>query len=330
MASSRALLDVPALHDDLARVDRALLDAVETEDELLTEIAGHLIKAGGKRLRPAFVIGAAAARTTGASAAPDDVLAGGVAVELVHLGSLYHDDVMDEAQTRRTVPSVNARWGNLQAILAGDFLLARASEIAASLGTEVAGLLASTIANLCEGQVRELQTMFDTGRTVDSYLAAVHGKTATLLANSCRIGAVIAGLGAADVDRLTAFGADYGMAFQIVDDVLDVVATTEQLGKPAGNDLVEGVYTLPVLRALDGEGGDALRDLLGRKLSGGERDTARQLVRSNGAVGASLGEARTYLDRALCHLEPFGPSFGADALAAVAGQLLDSVPAVAA
>ena len=134
--------------------------AVIAPDEYLTEIASHLIVAGGKRLRP--VLSTVAAQIVGA-AASDDVVRGGVSCELVHLGSLYHDDVMDEADTRRGVETVNAKWGNLQAILAGDFLLSRASEIAASLGTEVAGLLARTIGWLCEGQIEELRFTYDVG-----------------------------------------------------------------------------------------------------------------------------------------------------------------------
>src|SRR5947209_10342412 len=164
---------------------------------------------------------------------------------------------MDEARTRRDVESVNARWGNLVAILAGDFLLARASEIAASLGTEVAGLLATTIGRLCEGQVLELSQAFDVGRNEEAYLCSIAGKTAALMATSCRIGAITAGLPRPAVDALTGFGQRVGMVFQIVDDILDVVATEEELGKPAGNDLVEGVYTLPVILALAADTGDA-------------------------------------------------------------------------
>src|SRR5436190_17936334 len=139
-------------------VEEALRDAVRSDDAYLTEIASHLIVAGGKRVRPLFAIASASA--SGQANPSDEVVLGGVAVELVHLGSLYHDDVIDEAPTRRTVESVNARWGNLTAILAGDFLLARASEIAASIGTEVAGLLAATIGRLCQGEVSELRPAY--------------------------------------------------------------------------------------------------------------------------------------------------------------------------
>ena len=215
---------------------------------------------------------------------------GGVAVELVHLGSLYHDDVIDEAVTRRTVESVNARWGNLTAILAGDFLLAKASEIAASLGTEVAGLLAATIGRLCEGEVTELRSAYDVERTEAAYLQSIKGKTAALFATSCRIGALVGRLPRPAVDALTDYGEAYGIAFQIVDDVLDVIASDAELGKPAGHDLVEGVYTLPVLRALDAQGG--LRERLGRPLDNRQLDEALSVVRADGAVDAALDTAR--------------------------------------
>ena len=239
---------------------------------------------------------------------------GGVSVELVHLGSLYHDDVMDEALTRRTVDSVNARWGNLKAILGGDFLLAKASEIAASLGPEVAGLLAATIGRLCEGQVRELRNMFDVNRSEEAYLAAIRGKTAALFATACRIGAIVAGHPRWAIDRLTTFGEHYGVAFQIVDDILDVVATDEQLGKPSGNDLVQGVYTLPVIRTLSSAHGEQLRRVLGRPLDATEMEEARSVVRANGAVGASIATAREYLEGALEALAPFGDTPGRPAL----------------
>src|SRR3954447_20680242 len=151
------------------RVRDAPRAAVGSAHAYLTAAAGHLIVAGGKRVRPLFAIASAASAAATSGQEPTaDVVRGGVAVELVHLGSLYHDDVIDEAPTRRTVESVNARWGNLTAILAGDFLLARASELAAALGTEVAGLLAATIGRLCEGEVAELRTAYNVERTEDA------------------------------------------------------------------------------------------------------------------------------------------------------------------
>ncbi len=305
--------------------------SVTADDPFLTQVASHLIRAGGKRGRPAFAIGAAATRLVEMAPVHDDVITGSVSVELVHLGSLYHDDVMDEATTRRTVESVNAKWGNLQAILAGDFLLARASELAASLGTEVAGLLAGTIGRLCEGQMLELQHTYDPERTEPAYLTSIAGKTASLYATACRIGAIVSNQSRDRVEALTEFGLDYGMAFQIVDDILDVTATDEQLGKPAGHDLVEGVYTLPVIRTLTetGTDRDRLRALLGQPLDLDQMREARAIVRDSGAVRASIDVAAAYVERAKDALAPLGPSEAAVGLAGAAEHLLAEVTAIA-
>jgi len=328
VASGNPLLQLPTVPADLDRVEAALRAAVTAEDPFLTQVASHLITAGGKRGRPAFAIGAAA--TAAATMAPvhDDVITGSVSVELVHLGSLYHDDVMDEATTRRTVESVNAKWGNLQAILAGDFLLARASEIAASLGTEVAGLLAATIGRLCEGQVRELQDTYNVGRTEANYLSSIEGKTASLFATACRVGAIVGDLPRPEIDALTEFGLRFGMAFQIVDDILDVTATDEQLGKPAGHDLVEGVYTLPVIRTLS-EGADDLAALLGGPLEDEQLDQARALVRANGSVAESLETAGEYARSAIASLDPLPHATAAVQLGEAAQHLLAGVQAAA-
>ena len=194
--------------------------------------------------------------------------------------------------------TVNVRWNNLTAILAGDFLLAKASEIAASLGTEVAGLLARTIGRLCEGEILELRHAYSTARTEEAYFAAIEGKTASLYATACRIGAIVAGLPRDQVDALTDYGLSFGMAFQLVDDVLDLVATEEELGKPAAHDLTEGIYNLPVLRALDTDAGEALRGVLGSPIEGAERERARALVLHSGGIESTMAEAERHAQRA--------------------------------
>jgi geranylgeranyl pyrophosphate synthase len=298
-------LHLPGLEDGLGRVEDALAEAVAGEDEFLSEVAGHLIGAGGKRLRPALVVASAQACAHGSGSVGPDVIQGGVAVELVHLGSLYHDDVMDDAQHRRGVESVNARWGNLVAILAGDFLLARASEIAASLGTEVAALLARTIGRLCEGEVGQLRYAFNADRPEAAYLKSIGGKTASLMATAARIGGLTSGAPREWVEALTAYGSHIGMAFQIWDDIRDLTSTDGNLGKPAGHDMVEGTYTLPVLRALAVDGvGDDLRALLGSPLDAPAREKARDLVLSTSAVTSSIIEARRWADRADAALDP--------------------------
>ncbi len=320
------LEQVPALVNDLERVETELYVSVETDNELLRDVASHLISAGGKRVRPGFCITSAAASGTDFSPAAREVILGGVAVELVHQGSLYHDDVMDSATTRRTVESVNSKWGNHQAILAGDFLLGRASEIAASLGVEVAALLAKTISQLCDGQVRELEYLYRIDRTEESYLKSIDGKTASLLAAACRIGGLVGELPADHVDNLTVFGRSYGMAFQVVDDILDLTATDEELGKPAGNDMIEGVYTLPVIRAMaHGEVGPDLRQLLGRPIDTTARDEARELVRASGALKSAHADARRYAQQANDALLSVEDTAGGAALKAAADHLVDRV-----
>ncbi len=324
MVNVLTALDLPWLPDAMARLESRLRDSVTAEDPYLTEIAGHLIGAGGKRLRPVLTAVAAAA---GGGDVSDDVLTGGIAVELVHIGSLYHDDVMDDAELRRGVPSVNAKWGNLVAILSGDFLLARASELAASLGTEVAGLLAATIGRLCEGQVGELKTAFSPDRSEAAYSASINGKTASLLATAARIGGITAGLPRPSIDALTAYGDHVGMAFQVVDDILDVVATDEELGKPSGNDLVEGIYTLPVLRALADESiGPELRAMLGGHLDSSARDQARELVRSSDGIAYATAAARSYADKAVDAISVLPANDARDALMRLAYVLIESVP----
>ena len=309
-------LRLPGMEQALSRVEHALAAATAGEDPFLSDVAGHLVRAGGKRLRPALVAAAAQASDPGAATMgplAEDVIQGAVAVELVHLGSLYHDDVMDEAQHRRGVESVNARWGNVVAILTGDFLLARASEIAASLGTEVAALLARTIGQLCEGEVGQLRYAFDPNRPEEAYFTSIAGKTASLLSTSARIGGITAGAPRTSIDALTDYGTSLGMAFQICDDIRDLTSSERDLGKPAGHDMVEGTYTLPVIRALAEDGiGEDLRALLGGALDAPARDKARDLVLSSQAIEAAVVEARRWAERADAALDPLRVAAGGD------------------
>ena len=291
------LFDLESSDADRLRLDEALMASVKTPDAYLTEIASHLLLAGGKRLRPMFSV---VASQVAGGPTTEEAIQGGISCELVHLGSLYHDDVMDESPTRRGVETVNAKWGNLQAILAGDFLLARASEIAASLGTEVAALLARTIGRLCEGQIEELRHTYNVARPLESYLSSISGKTASLYSTAARIGGLVSKFDRGIVNALTAYGEAFGMVFQIVDDVLDLSATDAQLGKPSGHDMVEGVYTLPVLFTLANGGVPAseLADVLGKPLNVAERDKALSIVRSNGGIEAAIELAEMYVEAA--------------------------------
>ena len=295
---------------------------------MLTEVAQSLIIAGGKRLRPVLTLASA---YLCADDAADSVVRGAVAVELVHLGSLYHDDVMDESPTRRGVATANARYGNFVAIVAGDFCLAVSAQIAASLGVEVSQLLGYTIGELCKGQVRELQHLYKLDRPEDSYFASIDGKTASLMSAACRVGALTAGHTSADhgatLEALTTYGQRLGMVFQIADDILDVVGTDEQLGKPAGNDVVEGVFTLPVLRSLkDPQHGEELTALLAAGVDRSAVEHVRKLVRSSCGLDEAIAVGRRFADEACSALADVPNRVVADELAGLGHQLLDRLP----
>ncbi len=289
-------LGLPLVEADLARLEVLLAESVIYGDEYLDSVTTHLIYAGGKRLRPLLAVASA---TGGQREATREDLLGGVSLELMHLASLYHDDVMDEAEVRRNVDSVNARYGNLIAIVAGDYLMARSAGIAADLGTDVAGLMARTLAWLTRGQVSEVRTAFSVDRTEDDYYEAIGGKTASLMSASCRVGGLTARLASEQVEALAEFGRCFGMIYQLRDDVLDITATENQLGKPAGQDLAEGIYNLPTLFALrDATVGDELRSLLGAVLNDADRERARKLVVATDGVAQTILAAQRFLDEA--------------------------------
>jgi heptaprenyl diphosphate synthase len=319
-----ASLALPSLEADLQRFEPLLAESVVVGDDFLDQITTHLIKAGGKRLRPVLAIASA---TKGTNEATQDNLLGAVSLELMHLASLYHDDVMDEAVIRRNVDTVNARFGNLVAIVAGDYLMARSAAIAADLGTEIAGLLARTLAQLTQGQVSEVQRAFDVNRSREDYYTAISGKTAALMASSCRVGGLTSSASAAEVDALTRYGHELGIIFQLRDDIMDVTAVDGELGKPAGQDLAEGIYTLPTLVALeDPTIGPELADLLGRALDEPEREKARSLVATSSGIDESLDTARSHVARARAAAHELPDEHLAQGFASLAELLLVGLP----
>jgi len=263
-------------------VERALERAVVADYDLMTEAAGYLLSSGGKRFRPMLVL------LAGCFGEPSDprIVSGAVAIELTHVATLYHDDVIDEAEYRRGRPSVNANWDNSVAILSGDYLFARASEISADLGTEVTRLLARTIATVCDGQVREVSMAGRLDQDQRSYMETIRRKTASLIATSCRLGAMLSGAPADRVELLDGYGEALGMGFQLSDDIMDVVSTDTVLGKEPGVDIKEGVYTLPVLHALaEGTDREELAGILRPGPPDGERlHRALAIVRSDGSL----------------------------------------------
>ncbi|MFL6023891.1 MAG: polyprenyl synthetase family protein [Marmoricola sp.] len=230
----------------MVEVEEALLGHVESEAPFVTKAARHLMEAGGKRFRPLLCFLGAEA---GSGATPE-VLTAACVVELTHLASLYHDDVMDEAALRRGAESANARWDNLVAILTGDFLFAKSSELTADLGPEAVRIQAQTFSRLVEGQILETLGPGPEDDALEHYLRVVAGKTGSLIATSARYGAMFGGASDEVVAALTLYGEKIGVAFQLADDILDVASDSEESGKTPGTDLREGVPTLPTLYAL--------------------------------------------------------------------------------
>jgi heptaprenyl diphosphate synthase len=305
-----------SLADGLARVESALTASVGSEHAFVREAAGHLMAAGGKRFRPMLALLAA---QLGDPARPE-VIRAAVVCELTHLATLYHDDVMDEAAVRRGAPSANSRWTNSIAILTGDLLFARASDLLADLGPEAVRIQAQTFERLVTGQIRETVGAQPGEDAVAHYLEVLADKTGSLVATSARFGASFAGVEESLVEELTAFGEEVGVAFQISDDLLDIVSQDGASGKSPGTDLREGVPTLPVLFALAGDDpADArLRELVaGPVTDDADHAEALALLRSSTALERATGVLREYADRARDRLASVPAGDVRDALSAL-------------
>ncbi|MGY1857779.1 polyprenyl synthetase family protein [Modestobacter sp. SYSU DS0290] len=297
-----------ALAAGLVQVEDALTTAVASENAFVNEAASHLMAAGGKRFRPMLALLAAQLGDPDAAG----VVESAVVCELTHLATLYHDDVMDEASVRRGAPSANSRWGNSVAILTGDFLFARASDLLADLGPEAVRVQAKTFERLVTGQLRETVGAQPGEDPVAHYLAVLADKTGSLVATSARFGASFAGADAELVAALTAFGEEVGVAFQLSDDLLDIVSTDGSSGKSPGTDLREGVATLPVLFALAGDdpAEARLRELVsGPVVDDAAHAEALDLLRGSASLARATAVTEEYADRARARLAavPDGP-----------------------
>ncbi|MGW3467506.1 polyprenyl synthetase family protein [Saccharopolyspora sp. NPDC000995] len=281
--ADEALAD--SVRQGLTRVERLLRESVRSDFEFATHASLHLVDAGGKRFRPLFTLLAAQF----GDPAADGVIKSAAVVEMIHLATLYHDDVMDEATMRRGATSANARWDNSVAILTGDFLFARASRLIADLGSEAVRQMASTFEALVTGQMRETVGVGPGADAVEFYLTVIYEKTGSLIATAGRFGAWFSGVDAATIDSLERVGRILGTGFQISDDIIDIASPANESGKTPGTDLREGVRTLPMLYALaDEDTSPRLRELLAGPLTGdAEVDEALELLR------ASNGLART-------------------------------------
>ena len=299
----------------LEQVEQRLAEAATADTDFVTEAAGHIINAGGKRFRPLLVVLAALLADE-----PDEesVIRAALVVELTHVASLYHDDVMDEAQLRRGAPSANQRWDNTVAILVGDFLFSRASSIVATLGTDYVRLQADTFARLVQGQIAETRGPVAGRDQLGHYLDVLADKTGSLIAASALFGGMVAGVGEDGLAALAAYGEEIGMVFQLSDDILDIASDSS--GKTPGTDLRAGVPTLPTLLARRStDPADArLLGLLASDL-GADADLAEalRLMRAHPALAEARAEVRRRAEVARGHLAPLPAGAAKDALSAL-------------
>lgn len=306
------------LEEDMQRVEGILYETAGASNHpLVSEPSTHLIKAGGKRLRPALVLLTARAGELGRSSTD----AAAAAVELVHLATLYHDDVIDETDMRRGVPTAHSKWGVEVAVLAGDYLFACGSALGAEAGGEVPGILARAIAEVCEGQIVETAALGDPRRPVAEHLRTIAKKTGALFRAACELGASTAGVDERYRTALVEFGEQLGLAFQLVDDLLDLVGDPRVTGKEPGTDLREGVYTLAVLLACERE------PRLIETLASGERhlEIILPVLESTGALDSALQEARSCGERAEAALEELPQGEWKDAMKEIVRGVLTQV-----
>lgn len=293
-----------SLSRSLQEVETELRAAIVSDYPFVTETSRHLVDAGGKRFRPLLTL---LASHLGPDPGNPDVIKSAVVVELTHLATLYHDDVMDEAQLRRGAPSANSRWDNTVAILTGDFLFARASDILADLGPEAVRIQAQTFERLCTGQIRETVGPDDGVDAVKHHLHVLSDKTGSLIATAGRFGTMMSGADAETIEIMSRFGEAIGVAFQLADDIVDITSDSSQSGKTPGTDLREGVPTLTALfaRASLDPDDQALIEMLGRPLPDPqEHARALSLLRGHEALTLAREEARRWAADARRTLAP--------------------------
>ena len=286
---------------DLEAFEPALAASIVSETPLITDVGEHLVSSGGKRLRPALFLLAARG---GAAFDRARAMPIAVALELIHTASLVHDDVIDEADTRRGAETTNAKWGNQVAILSGDYLFARAFKLVAEEGydSSVYVKLAQLVCTLSEGEILQDHTVYQVPASEHAYYERIRKKTADFLEICCELGGAIGGMSAEDTQGMALYGHAIGMAFQITDDLLDYRQTSEHIGKPAGRDLAQGFVTLPVIRALevlDAERRTELTSLITNpKMTDDEIARALEIVRMTDGLDYAQEQADAYLARA--------------------------------
>jgi len=294
------------LKSDLDIIEKELAAAVNSSSHLLNEASLHLLLAGGKRIRPVFVLLSARFGTYSIETIKNVA----VPVELIHMASLVHDDVIDDADTRRGRKTVKAQVNNRVAMHTGDFLFARAIEYITGLkNTYAHRVLSHTMVELCIGEIIQIEDKHELDQTVRDYFRRIKRKTAILISASCELGAIASGADAKTVKHLKQFGYYIGMSFQIIDDILDIISTDEQLGKPAGSDLLQGNITLPVLYVKDHPTiAPLLKEMLEGNISEERKDKLLFEIRNSDGIKRAKQISNLYLQKALNEVKQLPPN----------------------
>ncbi len=269
------LLDTPKLPSFLEMLEIELDKVLVSDHSIIRDPSSRLVSAKSKRLRPSLLM---AIVDGSGSKVNTNVVASAVAIELVHIASLVHDDIIDHSNTRWGVPTINSKEGTERAIMMGDYLFSKANQQAAKVDANVALIIAKTIESLCIGEMLEINDAHNLSRSIESLVRTIEGKTASLMSASCQIGAFCSNLSDADVVALSQFGKLFGMSFQFIDDILDFLSSEKILGKPTGNDVKEGIYTCPVIISLNYQKGDSIKKLLNKKTYSNNSELVDKLI----------------------------------------------------
>ncbi len=303
------------LNSDLELIEKTLEETVNADSSLLRESSLHLLQAGGKRIRPIFVLLAGKFGHYDLSV----IKKAAVSLELIHMASLVHDDVIDDADLRRGQPTIKAKWDNKVAMYTGDYIFARSLEVMSELeNTAAHKVLANTIVEVCIGEIQQIKDKYRFDQNIKDYFRRIKRKTALLISASSLVGAIVSGVEEKYQKKLYQFGYYVGMSFQIIDDVLDFVATEKVLGKPAGGDLLQGNITLPVLFAMENK---ALRDKIITVNEDIEKQQLQEiidLIKNSDAVERSLKISDLYLEKALKSIESLPNNKSKNALIQIA------------
>lgn len=295
-------LFIQDIQEEINSVECYIKHNIQSHQNLINTTTKELLEAGGKRLRPAFVITAGKFGKYNSK----KLISMAAALEIIHMATLIHDDIIDDSRIRRGIPTIQHRWGKDTAVFTGDYLLSKAFDILVKEAPPgVLPIVSQVMIKICEGEVDQYEDRYNTDVTVRKYLKRIKRKTALLFSLSCEVGSIISGADLLTVKALKKYGLYVGMAFQITDDILDIQSTQRDLGKPVGNDLMEGIYTLPVIYAIKNSGNSKILGLLNKKEM--EEESLQELleaVRGSGGIEYSLNIAKRYLAKARKVIEP--------------------------